>query len=422
MKELWKNLLLVAASIVIGFIVSEMVFRLYYHQKSLVPFVTEDEKCIIDVYSKHKELLKSGNFDFENKQYIVHPLLGWVPKPNFVKGWQDKLVTGKGEADVYVLDTKQNSQGLSSTKEYSKNKRNGTIRIAMLGDSYTQGADVAQPFSYPAILERITKNTEVLNFGVSGYGVDQMYLRFLNETLEFDNDAVIMGIYIDDIQRSAHTCKYYLKPKFAARDGSLKLTNTPVPPLREFMTGYKEPRLQSYFIKHLLNNIYNMNPKKRNYDEGFLILEPILKEMKQITGRKNMHFMVLAITSEAEPELSEKLRAYLRKQGIDFIDSLDVFREAHSGAYKNYNFYISGHFNNLGNALIAQKIKNVLEQKGIIQKTPDYRFISNSFLLNEVMVMQSLENENDVKYITNFMPVNGSLEMPEQYVPFKAKA
>ncbi|MBS3159154.1 SGNH/GDSL hydrolase family protein [Candidatus Woesearchaeota archaeon] len=369
-----------------------------------MPFVTEDEKCMIDVYSKHKDLLKSGNFDFENKQYVVHPFLGWVPKPNFAKEWQDELLTDKGAIGVLVTDIKQNSQGLSSTKEYSKNKPNSTVRIAMLGDSYTQGADVSHPFSYPAILEQITENTEVLNFGVSGYGVDQMYLRFLNETLEFNNDAVIMGIYIDDIQRSAHTCKYYLKPKFEVKDGSLELTNTPVPPLREFMMGYKEPKLQSYFIKHLLNNIYNMNPKKRNYNEGFAI------------------FMVLAITSETEPELNEKLRGYLRKQDIDFIDSMDVFSEAHAGAYKNYNFYISGHFNSLGGALIAQKIKNVLEEKKIIRKTPNYKFISNSYVLNEVLVLQNLENGNDLRYITNFMPINGSLEMPKGYVPFEIKA
>ena len=165
MKEVWKKVLLVVASVTIGFIISELIFRFYYHQKGMMPFITDDEKCKIDVYLTHKNLLESRNFEFENKQYAVHPFLGWVPKPNFAKGWQDKLATNKGTVDVFTLDTKQNSQGLRSTKEYNKSKTKGIVRISMLGDSYTQGADVAQPFSYPAILEQITNNTEVLNFG-----------------------------------------------------------------------------------------------------------------------------------------------------------------------------------------------------------------------------------------------------------------
>lgn len=424
MKEVWKYAFLVFVGLAIGFIISELAFRVYYHQKGLVPAITEDERCMNNVYIGHRSLIESKNYNLENRKHVTHPLLGWKPTPNFVDGREDSLMTENGETRVFVLDSRYNSMGMRSMKEYSKSKPKGIFRVSILGDSSTHGVDVTQPFSYPAMLEKLAKNTEVLNFGVSGYGVDQMYLMFLNETLGFENDAVIMGIFIDDVRRSGHACKDYLKPKFVIEENKLKLTNTPIPALQEFLEGYERPAIESYFIKHLLSKIYYINLRERKYDEGFSIASLILDDMKKITNEKKMFFMVAILSPNDETELMKEMRLKLRKllegKEIEYIDSIDVFDGAYKGPYRNFNLYVSGHFNNLGNALMAQKIKNVLEDKKLIEKTPDYSFISNSFLLNEIMLVKNMETGEEI-YVSNMEPVsrNESFEVPKGYVPFK---
>lgn len=424
MKEVWKYAFLIFIGLAIGFIISELAFRIYYHQKGIMPYITEDERCINNVYLNHRSLLESGNFNLENRKHITHSLLGWKPAPNFVEGRDSSFLAEGMETRVFALDTRYNSMGMRSGKEYAKDKPKNIFRISVLGDSSTHGVDVTQPFSYPAMLERLAKGTEVLNFGVSGYGTDQMYLRFLNETSGFENDAIIMGIFIDDIRRSGHTCKDYLKPKFDVKDGKLELTNTPVPGLQEFLEGYKRPVIESYFIKHFLSKIYFINLRERKYDEGFSITSLILDDMKKLTGEKKMFFMVAILSPNDETELMKEMRFRLRKmlesKGIDYIDSIDVFDEAYRGSYKNFNLYVSGHFNNLGNALMAQKIKNVLEEKKLIEKTPNYLFISNSFLFNEIMLVKNLETNEEI-YVSNMEPIskNQSFEIPRNYIPFR---
>ena len=65
-----------------------------------------------------------------------------------------------------------NSAGFRD-REFDRERRAGTVRIAALGDSVTFGYGVALEESFPKVLERILNETrpghEVLNFGVGGY-------------------------------------------------------------------------------------------------------------------------------------------------------------------------------------------------------------------------------------------------------------
>ncbi|MEO7862022.1 MAG: hypothetical protein ABIU05_16630 [Nitrospirales bacterium] len=52
----------------------------------------------------------------------------------------------------------------------------GDCRVALVGDSYTFGEEVSYVNSWAVQLEKLLpKGCRVLNFGVLGYGVDQMY-------------------------------------------------------------------------------------------------------------------------------------------------------------------------------------------------------------------------------------------------------
>lgn len=73
----------------------------------------------------------------------------------------------------------------------------GVLRIAMLGDSYVEAAQLALDDSVSKVLQRALAATgryEVLNFGVSGYGTAQEYLQLREFGLKFDPDLVVLCV------------------------------------------------------------------------------------------------------------------------------------------------------------------------------------------------------------------------------------
>ncbi len=88
---------------------------------------------------------------------------------------------------------KVNSQGLRD-KEYDFAKPKNKTRILAFGDSYTFGEGVAYGERFTDIIENSFANLEVINFGVPGYGLDQMLIQFMAEGLKYSLDYVIIFI------------------------------------------------------------------------------------------------------------------------------------------------------------------------------------------------------------------------------------
>lgn len=65
-----------------------------------------------------------------------------------------------------------NSQGFRSSREFDENFDGR--RIAFLGDSFTFGWGVEENETFAALLESKLEHTRSYNFGIRGFGVDQM--------------------------------------------------------------------------------------------------------------------------------------------------------------------------------------------------------------------------------------------------------
>lgn len=79
-----------------------------------------------------------------------------------------------------------NSDGIRSEKGYSYIPNDSIIRIALIGDSYTEGAEVANNNTWSYFLqEKLGTKFEVLNFGVRGDGHNQclIKIKLLNTSL-----------------------------------------------------------------------------------------------------------------------------------------------------------------------------------------------------------------------------------------------
>jgi len=98
-----------------------------------------------------------------------------------------------------------NSIGVRSYKEFETTKQEGVVRIAMFGDSFIHSYDVSMNETLAFFIEKETsQQTEVMNFGVGAYGIDQAYLRWKVQGQQYNPDIIIIGFQAENCKRNAN--------------------------------------------------------------------------------------------------------------------------------------------------------------------------------------------------------------------------
>jgi hypothetical protein len=102
--------------------------------------------------------------------------------------------------------------------------------VLLYGDSFTQGVPPVLPRDrLPAVLDRLLPGQEVVDFAVSGYGLDQIYLRFRETHRDFDRARVLVAFMVLDLDRVLFSVRDAPKPYFILENGELVLRALPVP-------------------------------------------------------------------------------------------------------------------------------------------------------------------------------------------------
>ncbi len=95
-----------------------------------------------------------------------------------------------------------NSQGLRYP-EIPLEKPEGEYRVAVAGDSFTQGMGVKDNEAFPALLEKYFSSPErkarFINLGLTGAGPFEEAKAFLNVGLKYQPDALLIAIYANDL-------------------------------------------------------------------------------------------------------------------------------------------------------------------------------------------------------------------------------
>jgi hypothetical protein len=157
--------------------------------------------------------------------YTPDATRGWALRPG-VEGWYRK----EGESYVRI-----NSEGLRD-REHSKQKPAGTVRVAVLGDSYAEALQVEQEEAFWSLMERRLqgcaafggRRVEVVNFGVSGYGTAQELLTLREKVWDYSPDVVLLALttnndLIDNSRALKGTDEI---PYFVLREGRLVLDDS----------------------------------------------------------------------------------------------------------------------------------------------------------------------------------------------------
>lgn len=154
-----------------------------------------------------------------------HPHRGYTNKPN--AEWTQKA---EGFAEV-----KTNSRGFRDG-EWAKEKPADTIRIAVLGDSFTEAAQVAKEERFTELLEKQLadkdafrgKKVEVMNFGTSGYGTAQQLMTWRHDVKPYAVDYVVLAFLTgNDIRNNSEKLECDpIRPYFLEQGEQLVLDNS----------------------------------------------------------------------------------------------------------------------------------------------------------------------------------------------------
>ena len=158
--------------------------------------------------------------------YTTDTARGYMLQPG-ASGWYRK----EGRSYVRI-----NSEGLRD-RERPKQKPAGTLRIALLGDSYAEALQVSLEDAFWVVMEERLqgcrafnegRRVEVINFGVSGYGTAQELLTLRERVWDYAPDVVLLAMTTNnDITDNLRALKKTEEiPYFVYRDGRLTLDDS----------------------------------------------------------------------------------------------------------------------------------------------------------------------------------------------------
>ena len=157
--------------------------------------------------------------------YIPDDHLGKVPRPGMEAWFREE-----GGARV-----RYNREGLRD-REHSRQKPPQTLRVAVLGDSYTEALQVPVEQIFLSVMEQEMqhchdgdrRSVEVLNFGVAGYSTAQELQMLRYRVWDYSPDVVLLAMFLgNDISDNLRALSDSSpRPYFVHRDGHLALDDS----------------------------------------------------------------------------------------------------------------------------------------------------------------------------------------------------
>ena len=279
---------------------------------------------------------------------------GFALRPN-ASGWWIR------EGKAYV---KINSQGLRDI-EHKKSKKENTIRIAILGDSFAEARSIQLEKTFWYLMQKKLNlckklnnaKVEVINFGVTEYSTAQQLLTLKYHVWDYNPDIVLLAFFsgndISDNSKALSNKNY--RPFFIRKNNELELDNS----FRESKTylllkskmGQIIIKLTDYFrVVQLLKEIYisqhfklqrkNKNeeindnasinepgishnqiygPTQKRWKEAWVITESILKLINYEVKEKGIKFIVTTLSNPIQVHPDPSFRKSFFEEGKDLF-------------------------------------------------------------------------------------------------------
>lgn len=364
-KSYLLNFILFLSSLVLCLIISEIGLRIILFTDIKCCDVLRNPNHYTDPYSedenwKLKYLFKKIKNDRKRKQKKHIP----QQKRN------EKLFTRLVLRDTYK----------HVNLKYVNNRR----PVLLYGDSFA--ACYSQAGCFEHILNNdkdFSRNNYLLNYGVGGFGLDQIYFMFKNSIDNYNNPFVVISLMTLDLDRSILTVRDVPKTFYTLENNMLKLHERPMPypDIGTYYSNYK-PQIVSYLYRMIIYNKYAykyLPHSLTSYLKGenhyrrrkIRINEKIMLEIiDELTSRK-LDFIFLIFHPDqvrGVGDLNENIkdwrstfiRRILDENNIPYIWSKDIILQNMKDENLSLNDHFipgDGHPTTLQKELLAERIK-----------------------------------------------------------------
>ena len=312
-----------------------------------------------------------------------------ISLPSFVYDDPQRGRTHKANADIFSILVEGFCMGEVNEfgymgPAYPKEKMVGTIRIALIGDSYVEGIQVFERQHFRGILERqlsklLETKVEVLNFGIGGNDFRGYYLNYTERVLKYNPDLILFFVRRGNFIREDTTPG----PKIVMRNDSLavsyafheskqeKLRNK-FKLVREFSIGnlLKESYEKYYrgnYTETLLGNLYQSDNKQdvdelsknvdiandKFYDLNYNILQELKGDNASSTEK------IIFVETSKLPDYYDELISNLNLPMIHLVDYLAPYDKNRELQYwKGSRKY--GHWNHRAHEIIGNYLADKL--------------------------------------------------------------
>lgn len=297
--------------------------------------------------------------DFFNQPREIHEPKhgsGWLIKQGEDNISQIHEANESGWVDYWgtpPFKVRTDSKGLRNT-EIPREKSENTTRVLILGDSFTFGHGVNKSDTYPEVAEdRInselrSQEIQVINGGVSGYGMKDQYILLKERGLEYQPDIIVSTINRNDwrsmsnVSEMRHLANKKIEENFNLTDFNLEDRN-----INE--TVYEKANEAYYdIIWSRYENIEMANSSLRYMDR-----------INQIAENRNITLIYFQV-NELPIRVKEFVKEKAEKQNRTFGS---VSREFINNRDRYSISPWDGHPNAEGYQIIGEDLSNILKKE-----------------------------------------------------------
>lgn len=264
---------------------------------------------VIDCYLGYRSVKFGRPGEHIQNVHVPHSELGWAPKPG--------AVGHHSRENNFNVNYRMDDQGFRQTPQ----RTDPQITVYFFGDSFTFGHGVENEDTFTNILAQdyFDSQVQVVNAGVKGYGIVQMYGRFMEILPNLrKNDLVVFAPTAQDIERSWEDFRSPAQLLFRARGGRV-----------EYYPRYRDGQLRSGRIDTISNRI-----------KALLFLSPYSGKLFAGIHRAVMN----PLDREHSHEIFQLVRKFCDAKGAKFVlIFLPTVEEIKSQKYKvdvsSYDYY-----------------------------------------------------------------------------------
>ena len=250
------------------------------------------------------------------------------------------------------------------TRDYAMEGR----RIVFLGDSFVESAACSND-TLTTKVEKLT-GIDTLNYGVGGYGVDQVFLTFRRVLPGCDRKdcLFLIGLIRDDFDRLLLRVRTSPKPYFTISDDRLVLHTDHIHPdaLNDFYRRPPERFYLYYFLRGRLGFPVYASMLTATRDErrnATLALSRLIFAEMAERMREGRFRLALVIFPTPWDPFDKELLALLRAQGIPVVDLQDCL-----GGKAGPELYAESHPTSLANSRLAECLVGDLASLGLLPR------------------------------------------------------